>query len=139
MSGKPKTVGPYAQEPAADLPQFYLWQLMLLTTAAAFAFATARVIDSPTIRYGLMLGFASAPMMIYGFAAVVAPDTRMLRRRIRATLLLAAIGLLIGAGFRFGSNAITPFTAMLLIWMPQFILLKFCSACRASFDASHIS
>ncbi|MEL6107337.1 MAG: hypothetical protein AAFU85_14960 [Planctomycetota bacterium] len=131
-------IGPYAQAAPKDLPQFYLWHLIGFTTAAAIAFAIARVLEEPTIRYGFMLAIIAAPVAIYSFSSVVAPDTRAIRKGIRMTGFMLTIGLICGAGVYWRREAIAPLTILPLFWVPQMILLSFCSRCRAALDGSKI-
>lgn len=131
--------GPYAQGADKDLPQFHLWHLFAFTTVTAMAFAIARVLEQPTIRYGFVLAIIAAPTASYGISAILAPDTRSLRKGIRFTCFLLTIGLLAGTGAYWREEAFSPLAVLPLFWAPQVILLSFCSRFRAALDGSRIS
>lgn len=121
----------------AEFPQFYLWQLMLFVTAAAFGFAIGRVLDTPVVRFAFSLAFAAAPITVYSIAAIVAPDTRRYRKAIRFALFVAVAGLTIGWLLPSGYREISPPLLMLFVlWAPQWLLLKFCSASWAAVSGS---
>lgn len=114
--------------------RFYVRHLICLTTLAAVAFAVASRLEQEFVITALSASAVFAPCVCYSIAAVMAATKRPIRQVVRHALLAVILATIVAVAVAFSGSGVVPLLLFLLflLWTPQLILLKFCSAYRSA-------
>ena len=116
----------------ATMRRIRIRHLLLATMFAAIAFAVARKLDYVSTQFAMVMALALLPSVCYCIGELVAPSMRSLRQRIRSSLLSLAFVVVVAFSL-YAQGAASLFSLVFIlfvIWTPQFLLLKTCSAYR---------
>lgn len=112
--------------------RFHILHLLLLTTICAVAFAVARLLDYEFVLFFALVLAIFAPVVCYSIAEITSAGRRPVRVFVRRGLLFSTLtaSFLISASYDGTNAGVTTLTVMLFFWIPQLVLLKFCSVNR---------